>query len=269
MNKDLYSPQLSPALCWPLHFDRYDCQAALSLDEQKLLIQLAHRETDRPVHLTSILLGRLARLSRPLQDLLAYLQVNEQLRPAIIKVIFLVMEQQCTSFWAWSSEEWNTLIRSAQDYLGTRYQGNITSIKMGLLGLAYLLSDQRDFYVAPEKHLSRGRLATKVFGESLVQQAVDRVWKVLSEWGYSQGTLEDTRHTLCVVMLINRSPYLEDISLELLASVRERADDHVAPATKAISRALHALGLLSTSLSPAEQKGPINTPRDTSTIHTT
>src|SRR6266700_1068587 len=105
MNKDLHSPQLSPAQSWPILLDRYDRQATLSPDEQRLLSQLAHSEKDHPTRLTSTVLTSLVRLSHPLQELLSYLQINEQLRPAIIKVIFLTMAQRCTSFWAWSSDE--------------------------------------------------------------------------------------------------------------------------------------------------------------------
>jgi len=272
MNNKRWLPlsQTSSAQRWPIPLERYDRCATLSLEEQKLFAQLAQREKTSPVPLTMKALASVARLSHPLQELLALLRINKQLHTIIIKVLFLAMQQHGTSFWAWSSDEWKELIESAQLSLGTRYQPTLISIKLALLGLAYVLSEQRDFYVPLDQHTSRALLATRVFGEDLVHQAVDRVWTMLSGWGYSERTCEQVRVALCVILLINRSPYLEDISLELLAEVRQRADPKVAKAVKAVSRALNALGFLPSALpTKAATRSSCITERDISAIHPT
>src|SRR5260370_1542 len=115
MNNKRWLPlsQTSSAQRWPIPLEQYDRCATLSLEEQKLFAQLAQREKTSPVPLTMKALASVARLSHPLQELLALLRINTQLHTIILKVLFLAMQQRGTSFWAWSSDEWKGLIGSA------------------------------------------------------------------------------------------------------------------------------------------------------------
>jgi hypothetical protein len=59
-----------------------------------------------------------------------------------------------------------------------------------------------------------------VFGAEPVDAAVERVCTVLADWGYRRDA-QKLEAVVCQVLLLNRSPQLEDLSTEILVELRE------------------------------------------------
>jgi hypothetical protein len=91
-----------------------------------------------------------------------------------------------------------------------------------------------------------------VFGEESVWLSIQRVQSELLRWGY--GTHRATFHVarvLYTAMLMNLSPYLEDLSKEVLNALHQ--GDIPAYLKRQVvlkSRALTALGIIDKPLSP-------------------
>lgn len=58
----------------------------------------------------------------------------------------------------------------------------------------------------------------RIFGRDRVSGEIDRVRKVLAEWGYRLGHGDDTLLPMvtCQLFLLNRSPHVEELGTELL-----------------------------------------------------
>jgi hypothetical protein len=81
--------------------------------------------------------------------------------------------------------------------------------------MAYLLCNLE---VTPiGKKLVPQLLAEKVFGHDMAE-AVATMQAALAEWGYKPRTLNEILGMLRKVLLANHSPYLKDISADLLQS---------------------------------------------------
>jgi len=93
--------------------------------------------------------------------------------------------------------------------------------------------------------IDRTALACRIFGRSRVQDAIQRVVDLIRSWGYGRFQAKDVQRAVCTVLMANKSPRLEDLSLDLLAT--ERSVTHVRYRRASIivlSRALTDLGIL-------------------------
>ncbi len=65
-------------------------------------------------------------------------------------------------------------------------------------------------------------IAVKVFGRAAVDAAIQRVRNVLLGWGYSVPRIDHhLTKLICALLLTNRSPRLEDLTIERLAQVHD------------------------------------------------
>ena len=123
--------------------------------------------------------------------------------------LFVLMRKKKKSFWAWSKKDWQDLLSIEEDY---RYQIPAT--------MAYLLCNLE---VNPRgRRLVPQLLAEKAFGQDMAG-AVATMQAALEEWGYSPRTLNEMLGMLRKVLLANHSPYLKDISSDLLQSLYNAA----------------------------------------------
>jgi hypothetical protein len=110
---------------------------------------------------------------------------------------------------------------------------------------AYLLGNFTDFHRIG--HFNRRSLAWRVFGKAVVEDAVDQVTGILQGWGYhpTEGAVGQFRTVLIQAMLINRSPLLEDLTSEALATIRQHPTNtphHQRGFFRGLHKALFALG---------------------------
>jgi len=244
--------QAHPQRCWqwPIDLNTYDRTPSLSMAEQaeleKLVLQ-RYSGADQP--------GQpLQRLIWPVNDALELMEATPWASQGTRKVLIQEMHRRQTSFWNWTHDEWIDLFcptfplfdRRYHVYRGTRPQ---------LLAVAYLLNDFTDIHVFG--HQKQVLFAFKVFGQKPVEEALQCVSDELLRWGY--GTDRAKRHlanTLCELLLLNRSPRLEDLTLEVLEQARQASiARYLKTNLPLLSRALVSLGYLPHPLPLAVKDG--------------
>ena len=93
-----------------------------------------------------------------------------------------------------------------------------SSARPYLLVYAYLLGGFTAFDRVGRFH--RQSLAWRVFGKDPVDDAIGQIRDVLAGWGYHRRCERDLTAVVCHVLLLNRSPLLEDLSAEVLTRLR-------------------------------------------------
>ena len=123
-------------------------------------------------------------------------------------------------WWGWTAWDWARLAGlSSRDFRAAQPLPTETTVRPFLLALAFLLGGFTEY-----QHLgnfNRLHLAHLVFGEQPVTSAMATVAGLTQSWGYRSQTGEDGRYrlpgVLAQVLLINRSPRLEDLTTEAFA----------------------------------------------------
>ena len=128
-------------------------------------------------------------------------------------VVLLRCAETGRSYWAWTEEEWAGLL--GQDQRGFRKAAPgwaDDAVRPYLAAHAFLLGGFTAFYRLGS--FSRLTLAWRVFGRDRVDGEIGRIRLVLAGWGYRLGRDDDQLLPMvaCQVLLLNRSPHLEDLS---------------------------------------------------------
>jgi integrase len=160
------------------------------------------------------------------------------------------------AYWDWPARDWASLIGVGNQELRRRHPGQIGSnARPYLIAYAYLTGGFTAFDTIGRFH--RESLAWRIFGRELVDDAVRQILDVLAGWGYQRHEPELTA-AICQLLLLNRSPLLEDLPEETL--VRLRADPAMGPQRSkdayGIHRALAALGHAGPPPAPKYTTGP-------------
>lgn len=115
-----------------------------------------------------------------------------------------------------------------------------------LAAVAYLLCPHVS--LEPLLLIDPSPLAHKIFGKEVVPAAVGHLRSVLTGWGYRQQS--EAHLTTCVsyLLLKNRSPVLEHLTIELLEAAARECPLTVRRYFFQVSRALKALGIISRTL---------------------
>jgi Phage integrase family len=153
------------------------------------------------------------------------------------------MHDRDSSFWAWGQEEWLAILTPDCPTFTLQHRRN-DNHRLNILALAYLLCEFQDLY-AIGRFIPRA-LAYKVFGRHIVDDAVDRVCQELFRWGYgrSKGPRK-IPHVVCLALLHNRSPLLEELSTPVMAQVRAHvARNDLKVIAVHVSRALTNIGCI-------------------------
>jgi len=101
-------------------------------------------------------------------------------------------------------------------------------------------------------------VATKVFGEELVNQACDQILSAYLKLGYGKDRAKiRLLSCICDLLLTNRSPYIEDLTIHLLNSLRndKNLPAYIRRDLLPISCALTSLGIISKPLSAKIKEG--------------
>ena len=125
------------------------------------------------------------------------------------------------SFWAWTEGDWASLCRaSAREFVASRTLPTEVSVRPLVIALGYLLGGFDGF-----QHLgtfNRLHLASLVFGQDAVEDALGQVGEVLDQWGYRgpDNAKNRMRGSFSQALLLNRSPRVEDLTTEAFATLR-------------------------------------------------
>lgn len=244
-------PLSGPHWSWPLPLDQYDRVTDLTVSEQETLSSLFI--CSEPVvylrkHTSTYL--TLQRLLDPINDTFIYLQVDETSYFRARRVLLLEMQQRNKAFWGWTIEEWCEIITPNRAAFARRYGGDAAHDgRLQLVALAYLLCPHLP--IAPLlSGIQCFSLSRNVFGEAAIREAVQRLKTILQSWGYQQQYQVDLLGCVSYLFLYNRSPYLEELSREVLEEAARTCPLHsnTQHAWFRLSRALAGLGCIKQTL---------------------
>jgi integrase len=161
----------------------------------------------------------LARLDQPLTDIFR-LRHQDRNRKRLTSVHFVMhreMYRHGKPFWDWSADEWMDTLRPTSAVFDATW-GRMTGCRITIMDAAYLLAGISDLRPV-EFVLHVAEAANTYFGAGLVTQQCRRVLDALVGKGYrdSPSTVRVLRQYLSLLFVLNRSPYLEDLSEDLLA----------------------------------------------------
>jgi hypothetical protein len=249
MEDNLARTALPPRLAWsmPLEPQQYD-RRPLSPAERGALAIVVDRTA--PINSAPRRAAEevLARLARPLRDVYALRHQDRAHRPQVLSVVFGLMHRRGQAFWQWTTADWQQAVgATSQDFTATHgVPGGGRGLRPYLLDLAYLLCDFAEFgplWTATAFY----PMARAVFGAELLDGQIARLDRVLAREGYATGhsSLKQRHQAIAFVLLLNRSPWLDDLSWEAIDRAAAMA---LVRATSVllgkVSKALVTLGIL-------------------------
>lgn len=187
----------------------------------------------------------LAPLLRPVHDALELMRSHPRERNATMAVLLRECLDAGTTFWAWGHDHWLDVLGRHSRAFRARNEGRVSqSVRIEIAAVAYLHGWFRD--VLALGRFERHGLARRVFGADAMDVATQRVLEPLKQWGYQTGTA----HLSCLgeALLLNQSPYLEDLTAERLDLFRRGAAPGKRSLYFQVGKALAADGVLSAPL---------------------
>ena len=243
----------SPVWCWPLDLSTYDRTPLLSQREQVELDVYMHRLQAKKSSWPQRIYEGLHRLLHPLSDVLNLIGDCPTSRRGAMNVLLREMHRRKRAFWAWTQDEWLETLGPDAHSFEQHFQGK--SCRHGVMAVAYLLCDFSGLLALGQ--FSQPAFARKVFGREAVDAALERTRHELLRLGFGPTLARlNLPYVLCTALLVNQSPRLEDLTIELLEAVRDASP--VAGIRRnyvAFSRALVSLGILPRALASAK-RGP-------------
>jgi integrase len=237
----------SGAWKWPLDLSAYDRAPALTAEEATIIAQLvtnlAHDRWQQQLQAV------LPRLLQPLLDVLTRMALRPELHRRVVRAFLLAMQRTETTFWAWSVEDWLTLIPTC-DALW-RYT---------VVAAAYLLCQITDLRVLryPSHRIA---FARKIFGDPPIEVACDEVVATVRTWGYAASKYHAVTIAVCEAFLLARQPHLTAITDSIIATLyqtpRSQQDQE---ALSLLSRVLRARGIVTHTVSAVPTKRTIPHP---------
>jgi len=250
---------------FPIDVTRYDRQPELSETERLALVQaLRHCLGRRKRQLPHDSEQQLGRLLLPFHDILSQIfSLQTDCCTFSIQIMLSGMHEYALPYWAWSEEQWVSLLTVAFQHFRQQYvQGSVTGIRQQLVIFAYVLGPQTDFCLSflGEQTFARS-VADLFFGPQRIEEAAMRIGALLKSWGYETNTSHCRKlltNALSEVFLANRNPFLEKVSFELLQTRREKTMPHKRQILERISKALVSLEILETPLPSAREMSRVS-----------
>jgi hypothetical protein len=167
-----------------------------------------------------------------------------------VRVLLQEMQRRRTSYWAWSQDDWWETIGSTRKTFCRRHAKAGPKARQHVLVISYWLVGFDRFLHEETSDLVLASAAANVFGSHCLEAAIQRLAPILEAHGYSHAHLVVClRQTLARLFLLNRSPALEDLTLDLLEREQARAESAaLAEGAVLVSQAMTHLGLLPRAL---------------------
>lgn len=230
---------------WPFDISRYNRRHTLTGSEREGIACALKKRAQAPRGWIAQHREQLARLVVPLEDLLAFVgEVSSYRTHAVCWIVLREMHDRQLAFWAWPHQIWREILNT-----GSRRALDIPDYKAvrgTLLAVAYVLDGLDDIHTY--KLLYRN-LARRVFGQSHVDALVERVGAEFKRMGYAGNITGKRLPTLLPeVLLVARSPHLEGVSVKVLERMRMVGNQVHRADIRALSRALHNMGVIERAL---------------------
>ncbi|MGI9305028.1 MAG: tyrosine-type recombinase/integrase [Gammaproteobacteria bacterium] len=236
---------------WPVDIDAYDRTIELRPAEREALNHRCHSQLP---HLAFQPTPALARLTRPLEDVIAHVGTDAVTGTGMIPLTLREVHRRGTAYWGWTLTEWRETL--CPDYKSFRLRHRSASdYKPQLMAACYLLGCVSDPHQLGK--FSQQVFAKRVFTALAVDASIARVRQELQRWGYGKQRMRvQLPNTLAEIMIAARSPYLEDIRLETLEHIHYGDfAEYVRDCLGMVSRALCRFGIIPT---PLASRVPIN-----------
>ncbi|MER5754460.1 hypothetical protein [Streptomyces sp. NPDC002088] len=139
----------------------------------------------------------------------------------VVAVLLTRCVETGRTFWGWTPQEWIHLLGRNQAEFHRHVPGWASDeVRPYLAAHAYLLGSFNEFHRLGS--IQRLTLSWRIFGRDRVNSEIARIRAVLASWGYQLGRDDDTLlpMVVCQLLLLNRSPYLEDLDSTLFDRVR-------------------------------------------------
>jgi len=188
----------------------------------------------------------LARLAQPLHDVYRLRRAEASTRPRATRVMFAQLHRRGTAFWQWSAQEWCDVVGvTAESFEAANGLPQLRNgLRPHLLDVAYLLCGFEQFgpiWTATAFH----PMARVVFGADVLDEQIARLDAVLANDGYASGhvSIKQRHQALAFLLLLNRSPWLDDLCWAALERAASMASTRAASIILGkIARALVAAG---------------------------
>lgn len=236
-------PIATPVWQWPVDLHVYDRTPYLYPAEQQELDRVIQQFDNPGSHVWSPLTNEaLARLVRPLYDALAVTGAEGKMHGSAVSLLMRQMQSRRTSFWAWGPEAWSEIL--CPNFQRFKQQHHSSHARQDVLAIAYLLGGFTDLVSLGV--IQAIPLARKIFGQEATEAAIQRIQVSVQGLGYGPTRAKyDLPSVVCTLLLHNRSPRLEDITLATLEQVASGAKGaRFKRDIVAISSVLATLGIL-------------------------
>ena len=236
----------------PIDISKYNRSPYLTKTEKEEIKLVVNKATNWH-HKTYKILDRLL---QPLNDAIDIFNPDLARRSPVIRVILKEINKRQTTFWDWQKEDWAEIVDYPNNVFNQKY-GVYSGIQVNLAAVIYLLFGF-DFHRTQDCKLPSYLVATKVFGEELVQQGCAQITKSYLNLGYTKRSQEPKLRTaISDLFLANHSPYLEDLTIDVLKDLRENKNtpSYIRKELVSISLVLFNMEIISEPLYFASQKG--------------
>jgi integrase len=254
----------------PVELSTYDKCPILTQEEQRALQSLADSQCrwgDGGPEGARQIQDTLSRLMKPVEDALRIIPgepSNKDSQDMAAAALLRACHREGCAYWGWSPGVWQRILGHTQAQFFSE-NGSLVdgSARQYLMAVGYLLGCFRQ--VRRMGKFDRAALARKVFGHRAVEAALQPVQEILSGWGYAASHNTALMSTVCEALLLNQSPYLDELTAERLEAFRRdcsacrRAHFHqLGKALAALGILDQALGIASSNLAaaPGQSAGP-------------
>ena len=201
--------KITNAWTWPIDAKKYDRRYRLTAGERRFLtVELPSRVKSSKTRQPS--LDTVERLARPLHDVFDHIEFQGPERRSLVFYLLEEMGRRDRTLWAWTDAEWIESVECR------RHDGN------RIIAAAFLLRGFDALASFPKRRQVFSCLARRVFGVERLAAAEKKIKAKLRKSGYGPRTLRLVPLTLAQLLLITRSPHVEDITKEALLQLQTR-----------------------------------------------
>jgi Phage integrase family len=227
-----------PPWVWPVKPEQYDRTPDLRTEEIELLRDNL-RYLKKGIHACEVLAKcDLPRLLRPLEDVCSHTRLHEKYQPGLKVLMLSEIAARARTFWGWSEEEWIEITKN------TGHEKHTVAV------FAYLLCGFNALHKFGRRNVLFHGIARRVFGKERIAALSGEIRDMLLQWGYrSRMASVYVPRVLCEVLVTNRSPHLEDITVEVLKAVERRRSSPLSTyCLSALSNVLAGCGIISAGI---------------------
>src|SRR2546429_4914521 len=233
---------------WPVKLDEYDWSPELKSEEAETI--RANQPSLANGVPPSVVLENCARprLMKPLEDVCTHIELQRNYWANLKAMVLRDVAARGRSYWGWTEDEWIESIREAGHE------------KPSVASVAYLLCEFNALHRLGRRNFLFHGVAYRVFGRKRMDTLFAEVREMLLHWGYrTRMAAVYVPRVVCELLVTNRSPHLEDLTLELFETVeRRRASPMSTWCLAALSKILAVRGIIPAPIMRMNKPRPAN-----------